>query len=55
MYSYEIDADDYKDYCDEYAKRHPIRELGQIIGYIYPNGYIKDTEDYEDEDWEILE
>ena len=37
-------VDDYADYCRENAE--PIYELGQIVGYIYPNGAIV----YEDDE-----
>lgn len=30
--------DDYADYCRENAE--PIYELGQLVGYVYPNGAI---------------
>lgn len=36
--------DDYNDYCKENAE--PIYELGQRVGYVYPNGAIS----YEVED-----
>lgn len=45
MYIYEYDQDEYKDYCEEYANRHPIKELGQIVGYTYPNGTVRLCDD----------
>jgi len=46
---YEIDAD-YGEYCDEYAASHPVRELGMIVGYRYPNGSIRYVDDYDEEE-----
>lgn len=48
MYLYEYDPDDYREYCEDYAMRHPIYELGKIVGYTYPNGSVRYVEDEEE-------
>ena len=36
-----FDGDSWQEYCEEYAQNHPIYENGILIGWSYPNGYIK--------------
>lgn len=45
LYEYDNDASAYREYCEEYAERHPIYELGLLIGYSYPNGSIRYVRD----------
>lgn len=49
-------VDEYREYSIDYARRHPIRELGQIVGYAYPNGSICEEippENEEEDPWQL--